>query len=186
MHPSVVRTTQRIRRLSASAHISAEARSGVLGIGDPAPDFTAPATSGKMFQLSSLRGQPVVLFFFPRANSLGCTIETRAFADHFSELQAAGVSVVGVSVDPLSAQKVFATKCDVEFPLISDSDKSVAKAYGVLGFLGFARRVTFFLNAAGRVDELVEAINPNSHVKRALERIGRTSGDGPSPPTSPR
>ncbi|MCI4373172.1 MAG: redoxin domain-containing protein, partial [Thermoplasmata archaeon] len=117
----------------------------MLNVGDTAPDFTAPSAGGTMFQLSSLRGQPVILFFFPRANSLGCTIETRAFADHFSEFQAAGVSVVGVSVDPLSAQKLFATKCDVAFPLVSDGDKSIAKSYGVLGFLGFARRVTFFL-----------------------------------------
>ncbi|MGD0257816.1 MAG: peroxiredoxin [Thermoplasmata archaeon] len=158
----------------------------MLEVGDVAPDFTAPSASGQMFQLSSLRGRPVILFFFPRANSLGCTIETRAFADHFSEIQAAGVSVVGVSVDPVTAQKSFATKCDVSFPLVSDGDKSVARAYGVLGFLGFARRVTFFLNEAGRVDEVVEAIGPNPHVKRALERIARGSGPsptkGPSPP----
>jgi thioredoxin-dependent peroxiredoxin len=150
----------------------------VLSVGDPAPDFTAPAASGKMFQLSSLRGRPVILFFFPRANSLGCTIETRAFADHYAEIESAGVSVVGVSVDPIGAQKVFATKCDVAFPLVSDGDKSVAKAYGVLGFLGFARRVTFFLDSAGTVQEVVEAIGPNPHVKRALERIGRTAEAG--------
>ncbi len=146
----------------------------MLTVGDTAPDFTAPAASGQMFQLSSLRGRPVVLFFFPRANSLGCTIETRAFAEHFPEIDSAGVSVVGVSVDPLGAQKVFATKCDVAFPLISDADKSIAKSYGVLGFLGFARRVTFFLDAAAVVEEVVEAIGPNPHVKRALERIGQT------------
>jgi len=156
----------------------------VLGIGDNAPDFTAPSASGQMFQLSSLRGRPVILFFFPRANSLGCTIETRAFADHYSEIQSAGVSVVGVSVDPIGAQKVFATKCDVEFPLVSDGDKSIAKAYGVLGFLGFARRVTFFLDSAGQVQEVVEAIGPNPHVKRALERIGRPSVGAPPKPTA--
>lgn len=154
----------------------------MLGVGDLAPDFTALSATGAMFQLSSLRGRPLILFFFPRANSLGCTIETRAFADHFSEFQAAGVSVVGVSVDPVSAQRVFATKCDVDFPLVSDGDKSIARSYGVLGFLGFARRVTFFLSAEGRVEEVVESIGPNPHVRRALERIGR-GGEG-SPPAS--
>jgi peroxiredoxin Q/BCP len=158
----------------------------VLNVGEPAPDFTAPAASGEMFQLSSLRGRPVILFFFPRANSLGCTIETRAFADHFSEIESAGVAVVGVSVDPIGAQKAFAMKCDVAFPLVSDGDKSIAKLYGVLGFLGFARRVTFFLDSAGLVQEIVEAIGPNPHVKRALERIGRsTEGPPAKSKTSP-
>jgi len=156
----------------------------VIGVGDPAPDFTAPSSTGGPFSLSSLRGSPVILFFFPRANSLGCTIETRAFADHFSEIHAAGVAVVGVSVDPLGAQKSFATKCEVAFPLVSDGDKSIARAYGVLGFLGFARRVTFFLDAQGRVEEVIEAIGPNPHVKRALERIGKAGAaptGGPPP-----
>jgi peroxiredoxin Q/BCP len=157
----------------------------VLSVGDVAPDFTAPSASGQMFQLSSLRGRPVIVFFFPRANSLGCTIETRAFADRYSEIQSAGVSVVGVSVDPVGAQRVFAMKCDVEFPLVSDGDKSIAKAYGVLGFLGFARRVTFFLDSAGLVQEVVEAVGPNPHVKKALERIGLTMDRAPSKPTDP-
>jgi peroxiredoxin Q/BCP len=127
----------------------------------------------------------VVLFFFPRANSIGCTIETRSFADHYAEFEAAGASVVGVSVDPVGAQKVFATKCDVEFPLISDGDKSIAKAYGVLGFLGFARRVTFFIDENGQIQEVVEAIGPNPHVKRALERIGRPTEAAPKKDAAP-
>ncbi len=145
----------------------------MLAVGEPAPDFTAATQTGQMLQLSSLRGAPVVLFFYPKANSMGCTIETRAFADHFEELSDAGLKVVGVSVDSVASQKTFATKCDVEFPLVSDSDKSIAKAYGVLGFLGFARRVTFFLDARGTVEEVVESIAPNPHVQRALQRAGR-------------
>jgi peroxiredoxin Q/BCP len=158
----------------------------MIGVGEAAPDFTAAQQDGTPFQLSSLRGKPVVVFFFPRANSLGCTIETRAFADHFTELQGAGVSVVGVSVDPVAAQKAFASKCEVQFPLVADTDKSVAKAYGVLGFLGFARRVTFFVGADGRVEEVVEAVGPNPHVKRALERIAQPPGPTPSKPPVPR
>jgi peroxiredoxin Q/BCP len=149
----------------------------MIRAGEMAPDFTAPREDGTPFQFSSLRGHPAILFFFPRANSLGCTIETRAFADHFAELHAAGVAVVGVSVDPVAAQKTFASKCQVAFPLVADLDKAIAKAYGVLGFLGFARRVTFFVDANGRVEELVEAIAPNPHVKRALERIAASPTD---------
>jgi peroxiredoxin Q/BCP len=150
----------------------------MIGVGEAAPDFTASQQDGSAFRFSSLRGKASVLFFFPRANSLGCTIETRAFADHFTELQGAGVALVGVSVDPVAAQKSFASKCEVQFPLVADVDKSIAKAYGVLGFLGFARRVTFFVGPDGRVEEVVEAVGPNPHVKRALERIGKASPIG--------
>jgi thioredoxin-dependent peroxiredoxin len=150
----------------------------VITAGELAPDFTAPREDGTPFRFSSVRGSSTILFFYPRANSLGCTVETRAFADHFAEIQAAGVSVVGVSVDPVAAQKSFATKCAVDFPLVADTDRAIAKAYGVLGFLGFARRVTFFVDAAGRVEEVVEAIGPHSHVKRALERIGHLPAAG--------
>jgi peroxiredoxin Q/BCP len=144
----------------------------VIGAGDVAPDFTAPDANGTSFHFATLRGQRVILFFFPKANSLGCTIETRAFADHFEEIRTAGAAVVGVSVDPVSSQRTFATKCDVSFPLLSDGDKSIATTYGVLGFLGFARRVTFLIDPSGQVAEVVEAIGPNPHVKRALEWLG--------------
>jgi thioredoxin-dependent peroxiredoxin len=158
----------------------------MLKAGDPAPDFTAPSAAGPLVQLSSLRGRPVVLYFFPKANSLGCTVETRAFADHFAEFQRAGVEIVGISVDPVGAQKTFATKCDVAFPLLSDGDKSIARAYGVLGFLGFARRVTFFIGSDGVIEEVVEAIGPTPHVRRGLERIaGTPAPSAPSPGAPP-
>jgi peroxiredoxin Q/BCP len=158
----------------------------MIAVGEVAPDFTALREDGTPFRLSSLRGASVILFFYPRANSLGCTVETRAFADHFPELKGAGVSVVGVSVDPVSAQKTFAAKCEVAFPLVADADKSIAKAYGVLGFLGFSRRVTFFLDASGRVEEVVEATAPNPHVKRALEWIRGTPATGAPKSAAPR
>jgi thioredoxin-dependent peroxiredoxin len=158
----------------------------VIAVGEAAPDFTASREDGTPFHLYSLLGTPTILFFYPRANSLGCTVETRAFADHFAEFQAAGLAVVGVSVDPVTAQKSFAAKCEVAFPLVADTDKSIARAYGVLGFLGFARRVTFFLDAGGRVEEVVEAINPNPHVKRALERIAPTAPSGATNANPPR
>jgi len=158
----------------------------MIAVGEVAPDFTALREDGTPLRLSSLRGAPTILFFYPRANSLGCTVETRAFADHYTEIHGAGVSVVGISVDPVSAQKTFAAKCDVAFPLVADTDKSIAKAYGVLGFLGFSRRVTFFLDPEGRVEEVVEAIAPNPHVRRALERIHLAPSAAPPKSAAPR
>ena len=154
----------------------------MVEVGDLAPDFTALTESGKPLTLSSLRGRPVILYFFPKANSMGCTVETCAFADHYSEFQGAGYAIVGVSVDPVSAQAEFASRCEVRFPLVADSDRNIARSYGVLGFLGFARRVTFFLGPDGRVQEIVSAIRPSPHVDRALEKAAEATPKQPSNP----
>jgi thioredoxin-dependent peroxiredoxin len=138
-------------------------------VGEMAPDFTAAAEDGQPFTLSSLRGRPVALYFFPKANTSGCTMETRAFADHYAELQSAGWAVVGVSVDSVPTQKQFAEKCHVAFHLVSDTDKAIARSYDVLGFLGFARRVTFLIGADGRVEDVVSAMLPAAHISRTLE-----------------
>lgn len=150
----------------------------MLAVGQEAPDFTAPTQSGSTLTLSTFRGRPVVLYFYPKANTSGCTSETRGFAQHYPEFQRAGVEVIGVSVDSVETQRGFAEKCQAEFPLVADSDKKIAKQYGVLGLLGMAKRVTFFVGPEGRVGEVVEGMAPGPHLKRALERIG-------SPP-SPR
>jgi thioredoxin-dependent peroxiredoxin len=143
----------------------------MIGVGQPAPDFTGTAGDGSSFALSGLRGRPFVLFFYPKANSLGCTIETRGFAEHFPELSAAGVAVVGVSVDSVEAQKRFQEKCAAPFPLIADRDRSIAKKYGVLGLLGMAKRVTFLVDANGTVLDVVEGMGPGPHVRKAVERF---------------
>ncbi len=154
----------------------------MIAVGEEAPAFTAPAQSGAPFSLASLRGRPVVLYFFPKANTSGCTLETRGFADHYAEIRAAGVEVVGVSVDTVETQKGFAEKCGATFPLVADRDRAIARQYGVLGLLGVAKRVTFFLGADGRVAEVVEGMLPKPHLARTLERI-RTAAAG-TPPAS--
>lgn len=152
----------------------------MIAAGDVAPDFTAPTQGGAPLTLSSLRGSPVVLFFFPKANSMGCTIETRAFADRFERFRTAGWNVVGVSVDSVADQATFSTRCHAEFPLVADSDKTIARAYGVLGLFGFARRVTFLIGADGRVEEIITTFSPGAHVERALGRIAGPPRTEPS------
>jgi thioredoxin-dependent peroxiredoxin len=143
----------------------------VLSVGEAAPDFTGTTADGTPLAFSSFRGRPVVLYFYPKANSLGCKIETRGFTEHYPEFEKAGIAVVGVSVDSVEAQKRFQEKCHVPYPLIADRDRSIAQKYGVLGFLGVAKRVTFLLDRAGRVAEVVEGTIPGPHVRRALERL---------------
>lgn len=150
----------------------------MIAVGQAAPEFSGTTGDGAPISLASYRGRPLVLYFYPKANTAGCTLEARGFTEHYAEFQRAGVAVVGVSVDSVEAQKSFAEKCTIPFPLVADRDKTIAKQYGVLGFLGVAKRVTFFVDAEGRVAEIVEGMMPGPHVRRALERIR-------SPPTPP-
>ncbi|MGC2359528.1 MAG: peroxiredoxin [Thermoplasmata archaeon] len=153
----------------------------MIAVGEVAPSFVGTTAEGAPLDLGTLRGRPFVLYFYPKANTTGCTMEARGFSENYSELQKAGISVVGVSVDSVEAQKSFAQKCGVPFPLVADRDRSIAKQYGVLGLLGFAKRVTFFVGADGRVAEVVQGMMPGPHVRRALERARAPPGAAAPP-----
>jgi len=143
----------------------------MIAAGSPAPDFEAPDQDGRPFRLSSLRGSPVVLYFYPKADTPGCTIEAKGFQSHLAEFAAKGVRIVGVSVDDCPAQKAFAQKYGLAFPLIADSTKAVGTMFGVLGPRGSARRVTFLVDAKGTVAEVVDTSSAEDHVQRARARF---------------
>jgi len=143
----------------------------MVAVGDPAPDFVAPNQDGSPFRLSSLKGSPVVLYFYPKADTPGCTIESKGFRDAHAEFAAKKVHIVGVSVDDCPAQKAFMEKYGLPFPLIADSSKAVASAYGVLGPRGSARRVTFLIDPNGTVVEVVDSSSPDPHLKAARARF---------------
>ncbi len=143
----------------------------MIASGTPAPDFEAPDQNGQPFRLSSLKGAPVVLYFYPKADTPGCTIESKGFQSHLPEFTAHGVRVVGVSTDDCPAQKAFAEKYGLAFPLVADSAHAVAKQYGVLGPRGTARRVTFLIDREGTVVEVVDGSAPDPHVERARARF---------------
>lgn len=153
----------------------------MLAIGATAPDFTATNPDGSTFTLSAHHGRPVVLFFYPKADSPGCTREARGFSEHYAEFTRAGFAVVGVSVDTAEAQERFREHCSLPYPLAADPDRAIARKYGVLGWLGLAKRVTFFLGADGRIEEIVEGALPGPHVRRAIERA---RAPGPAPGSS--
>ena len=142
----------------------------MVAVGEIAPDFEAPNQDGASFKLSSLRGAPVVLYFYPKADTPGCTIEAKGFQEHYQEFLAKEVHVIGVSTDDCPHQKAFATKYGLGFPLIADHSKAVAGKYGVLGPSGNARRVSFFLDGSGKVLEVVDG-SPDTHVARARARF---------------
>ncbi|HTT73725.1 MAG TPA: peroxiredoxin [Thermoplasmata archaeon] len=135
--------------------------------GQTAPDFEAPDQDGKPFRLSSLKGSPVVLYFYPKADTPGCTIEAKGFRDAVPEFRAHHVAIVGVSADDCPAQKAFHGKYGLNFPLVADSAKKVGALYGVLHPGGHERRVSFLIGADGKVVDVVDGAPPDAHVARA-------------------
>ena len=147
----------------------------MLARGDIAPDFEAPTSAGRPLRLSSLKGTPIVLYFYPKASTAGCTRESLGFADLYPSLARSGATVVGVSVDDLEHQNKFAEECSLPFPLVADPGKEIARRYGVLGAFGLARRVTFVLDKDLRVTDVVESFLPGPHVQRVRESLLRDS-----------
>ncbi len=143
----------------------------MLQPGDVAPGFTLPDQNGRPVSLANYRGRAVVLYFYPRAMTPGCTREARGFRARESDLTAHGAAVVGISVDSTNRQKEFSDRCRANFPMLSDADKTVARAYGVLGIFGMAKRVTFLLDAEGKIVEVVEGMRPAPHIDAAVRRF---------------
>jgi peroxiredoxin Q/BCP len=135
----------------------------------------------------------VVLYFFPKAFTRGCAAETRGFADMYPELRARNVHLAGISVDSPESQRRFAEECRAEFPILPDRTKEIARAYGILGLLGMAKRVTFFVDSKGVVTDVVQSILPEPHLQRARdtflasaanERSAEPAPDSSSPTAS--
>lgn len=143
----------------------------MIAVGEKAPEFDAPTTSGTRLSLSSLRGRPFVLYFFPKADTPGCTVESKGFRDEYPRYRAKNVEVVGVSVDPMDAQCAFQEKYSLPFPMIADESKEVAERFGVLGPSGRARRVSFFIDPKGSVVEVVDDGKAETHLERARARF---------------
>jgi len=112
-----------------------------------------------------------VLYFYPQADTPGCTVESKGFRDLYGEFRGHKVHVIGISTDDCPDQKAFATKYGLPFPLIADRSKAVATRYGVLGPRGHARRVSFLIDPQGKVLEVVDASSPAPHLERARARF---------------
>ena len=142
-----------------TAPVRAAGQMAELKVGDPAPDFTLQASDGHTYRLSSFKGrQAVVLAWFPKAFTQGCTIECKSLAEHGDLIKKYDVTYFMASVDPLDGEKgnkAFAQAHDADFPLLSDPDKTTAKAYGVLNEqYGFANRWTFYIGKDGRIEAI--------------------------------
>ncbi len=143
-------------------------------VGDPAPDFEAQATGGKTIRLSDLRGHWVVLYFYPKSFTPGCTTQACTLRDAYEKIQSLGAVILGVSLDDLETQERFKAEYKLPFDLISDHDKKIAKAYGVLGMGGlYAKRVTFLIDPEGRIAHIFEKVDPARHDREVYETLSK-------------
>jgi peroxiredoxin Q/BCP len=150
--------------------------------GTQAPDFTLPDQDGEDVTLSDLRGQTVVLYFYPKADTPGCTTQACGIRDHQADYDAAGAKVLGVSPDPVAAIKKFHGGQGLGFTLLADEDHAVCDLYGVWGeksmygrtYMG-AQRATFIIDGRGTVAKVFPKVSPKTHdelVLKALDELG--------------
>lgn len=129
-----------------------------ISIGDTAPEFTLPATGGRTISLAEFRGQPVVLVFYPGDDTPVCTKQLCSYNNELAQFADVGAQVLAISAQDIDSHEKFATKHKFTFPLLSDTDKSVAGKYGTLGPLGFPRRSVFVIDGQGTVRYAHKAI----------------------------
>jgi peroxiredoxin Q/BCP len=137
-------------------------------VGEAAPDFRLQDQNYQWHGLGDYAGQWVVLYFYPKADTPGCTTEACEFRDNIFAFQEIGAAVVGVSVDDVGSQKEFADKYHLPFPLLSDASQATAKAYGVLRDSGVANRQTFLIGPDGRIAKHYSEVDPATHSAQVL------------------
>jgi len=168
---------------AAQASASKSASSGATGmpaLGAQAPAFKCADESGKLILLGDFSGKPVVLYFYPKDDTPGCTVEACDFRDSWKRLQAAGVTVLGVSRDSGASHQKFKTKHGLNFPLLSDGDGKVCESYGAWQekslygrkFMGIVR-CTFLIDSSGKIAALWPKVKVAGHVDEVLEAIGQ-------------
>ena len=142
-----------------------------LKTGDKAPDFTLQDAYGKSYQLSSYKGKsPVIVYFYPKAGTSGCTKEACGIRDDWSKFKQNNIPVLGISVDDKPAIKKFIDDYNLNFPLLSDNDKKVSKEYGVVGMLGYDKRITFIVDKNSKIADVMEVKDIANHSKTVLEK----------------
>jgi len=147
-----------------------------LQAGDQVPEFSVVDDRGNTQSLSAYKGHKLVVFFYPKANTPGCTAEACDLRDHYKELQDAGYALLGVSADSQKKQRNFSEKYSFPFPLLADEDKQVIEAFGVWGpkkFMGREydgiHRMTFLIDENGVVERVIEKVKTKAHAAQILE-----------------
>jgi peroxiredoxin Q/BCP len=147
--------------------------------GDPAPDFTVAADDGRTVSLSDFRGKKVVLYFYPKDDTPGCTVEACAFRDGFQQIQSKGAEILGVSADSAASHQKFKEKYNLNFPLLADTDKKIVNAYGVWKeksmygrpYMGI-ERTTFLIDESGVIQKIFPKVDVKIHYDEVVRVLG--------------
>jgi thioredoxin-dependent peroxiredoxin len=146
--------------------------------GDKAPEFSVLTNGGASVSLSDYKGKNVILYFYPKDDTPGCTREACAFRDHFARFEQKGAVVLGVSTDPVKSHDKFVEKFKLPFTLLADVDKKIVEAYGVWGWKSFmgrkylgTHRVTFLIGPDGRIRKIWPKVKPEEHAEEVLAAL---------------
>jgi peroxiredoxin Q/BCP len=149
-----------------------------LKAGDAAPEFSANTNGGGKISLADFKGKNVILYFYPKDDTPGCTKEACAFRDHFAEFKQRGAVVLGVSTDPVKSHDKFVEKFKLPFTLLADEDKQIVEAYGVWGEKSFmgrkypgTHRVTFLIGPDGRIKNIWPQVKSDEHATEVLAAL---------------
>jgi len=150
----------------------------MLKVGDKAPEIKVETDTGEMFDLAAHHGETVILYFYPRADTPGCTVEACEFRDASQKIAKKGALIVGVSPDTVKAQAKFKTKFGLPFILLADADKKIAESYGVIKeknmygkkVMGVAR-TTFVIGPDGKIQKIFDKVKPEGHAEEVLTEL---------------
>ena len=155
----------------------------MLKEGSTAPAFTTTDGEGNSVRLKDLRGQKVVLYFYPKDDTPGCTREACSFRDTFADFEKAGIKVLGISPDKETSHQKFARKFDLPFTLLTDADHAISETYGTYGekkFMGRTymgvKRMTFLIDEKGKIRKIFEKVKPDEHAREVLEAFSKQGG----------
>ena len=148
--------------------------------GDKAPDFTVNDAEGKRVRLKDLRGKKVVLYFYPKDDTPGCTKEACSFRDSFAQFKKRGIEVLGVSLDSEKSHQKFIKKYDLPFQLLADTERAISEGYGTYGekkFMGRTymgnHRMTFLIDEKGKIKKIFSKVKPEEHAAEVLDAFGK-------------
>lgn len=147
----------------------------MLKAGDKAPGFSGLTTDGTLLGMKDFKGRKLIVFFYPKDNTPGCTAEACNLRDNYSGLKKAGYELVGVSIDPVTSHQKFTEKFSLPFPLIADTDKKIVQQFGVWGekslygkkYMG-TLRTTFIINEKGVIAHIIDKVKTNDHTSQIL------------------
>ena len=160
----------------APAAAAEDADAKLLAVGTPAPEVSGKAVDGSEVSLASLKGKPVVVYFYPKDNTPGCTTEAQDFRDDSAAFAEMGAVVVGVSMDSPESHKAFAEQHQLKFPLLSDPDGAIAAKFGVDTSRGVAKRTTFVIGKDGKVAKVFPGVKVQGHSDEVLAAVKEAAG----------